>query len=204
MHFDDTVWVDLVRGTLDPATRDAVEKHLQAGCAECKQALVTWQNMQSSAVKDRAYNPPADLVRMVKKEFEIRYPESEPESILAKLVFDSFAKPAMVGIRGAGANNARQLVYATNGITIDMRFEFQPPQRLFVVGQLLDAKNSYPMPIPLVLFNEQGAAVLKTETTEFGEFQFECDIREPLRMSLQLTSTKRVQVPLSEPRGLPT
>jgi hypothetical protein len=205
MHYDDTVWVDLVRGTIDPATKDEVEKHLQMGCADCKQAMATWQSMQSSAAKERSYNPPADLVRMVKKEFEIQYPESEEtETILAKLVFDSFARPATAGIRSAAAaNNARQLLYDAQGLTIDMRFEFQPPQRLFVVGQVLENKNAYPMPIPLVLFNDQGAAVLETKTTEFGEFQFECNIRERLRMSLELTSTKRVQVPLDDPRALP-
>ncbi len=206
MHFDDTVWVDMIRGTIDPATRNEVERHLQTGCADCKQAMTTWQSMQSSASKDRSYNPPADLVRMVKQEFEIQCPKAKgKETILAKLMFDSFARPATAGIRAAAAtaNNARQVLYEGNGITIDMRFEFQPPQRLFVVGQVLENKNTYAMPIPVVLFNEKGVAVLETETTEFGEFQFECDIRERLRMSLELTSTKRIQVPLGDPRELP-
>ena len=206
MHYDDTIWVDLVRGTLDPATKGEVEKHLQTGCADCKQAMATWRNMHSSAQQERSFNPPADTVRMVKKEFEIQYPKpQEKETILAKLVFDSFARPATAGIRSAAATNnkARQLMFDAQGITIDMRFEFQPPQRLFVVGQVMENKNAYPMPMPLLLFNDQGAAVLETETTEFGEFQFECDIREPLRMSLELTSTKRVQVPLGDPKALP-
>jgi len=206
MHFDDTVWVDLVRGTIEPATKDEVEKHLETGCADCKQALANWQHMHSSARKELSYNPPADLVRMVKQEFAIQHPQAEEkETILAQLVFDSFAHAAPAGIRiaAAGANNTRQLLYEGNGLTIDLRFEFQPPQRLFVVGQVLDNKNAYPMPIPLVLFNDQGAAVFETETTEFGEFQFECDIREHLRMSLELTSTKRVQVPLDDPKLQP-
>jgi hypothetical protein len=201
MHFDDTVWVDLVRGTIEPAAKVEIEQHLQTGCADCNQALAIWQSMHSSALKETAYTAPADLVRLVKQEFAIQYPKSqEKETLLAKLMFDSFAQPVPVGIRtaAAAANNARQVLYEANGITIDMRFEFQPPQRLFVVGQLLDNKNTYPMPISLVLFNEHGAAVLETQTTEFGEFQFECDIRERLRLSLELTATKRVQVPLGD------
>ena len=204
MHFDDTIWVDMVRGTLDPATRNEVEKHLQSGCSDCKTVLATWQAMHSSAVKDLGYEPPADIVRMVKQEFDIRYPKQAKETLFAKLTFDSLAQAAPVGIRTAAAlNNTRQLLYEANGIVIDMRFEFQPPQRLVVVGQILENKNAYPMPIPLVLFNEQGAAVLETETTEFGEFQFECDIRQRLRLSLELTATKRVQVPLGDPKLSP-
>lgn len=204
MHFNDTVWVDLVRGTIDPATRKELEQHLQTNCADCQGALAMWQRLHVSAQQDRSYNPPADLVRLVKQEFGIRFPkQEEKETILAKLAFDSFARVApLAGMRTAAAavNNTRQLMYEANGITIDMRFEFQPPQRLFVVGQVLENKHAYPMPIPLILFNEQGAAVLETETTEFGEFQFECDIRERLRLSLELTSTKRVQVPLENPK----
>lgn len=204
MHFNDTVWVDLVRGTIDPATRKELEQHLQTNCADCQGALAMWQRLHASAQQDRSYNPPADLVRLVKQEFGIRFPkQEEKETILAKLAFDSFARVApLAGMRTAAAavNNTRQLMYEANGITIDMRFEFQPPQRLFVVGQVLENKHAYPMPIPLILFNEQGAAVLETETTEFGEFQFECDIRERLRLSLELTSTKRVQVPLENPK----
>ncbi len=203
MHFEDEVWVNLVRGTVDQATKAEVEKHLQTGCVECRQAFATWQWMRSSASQDRTYDPPADLVRMLKQEFEIKYPKAEKkETLLASLVFDSFAQAAPLGIRAAAASNARQLLYEANGVTIDMRFEFQPPQRLIVVGQVLENKNHYPMPVPVILFNENGAAVLETMTTDFGEFQFECDIRERLRLSLELTSTKRVQVPLGDPKLL--
>ena len=200
MHFEDTVWVDLVRGTIDAATRSEVEKHLQSGCAECQSDMAVWQLLQTSANQDRNFQPPADLVRLVKQEFEIQNPKKEKETWIASLIFDSFTQAAPAGIRSAAAaaNNSRQLLYEANGVTIDMRFEFQPPQRLLVVGQVLENKNAYPMPIPLVLFNDQGAAVLETETTEFGEFQFECDIRERLRLSLELTTTKRIQVPLGD------
>ena len=200
MHFEDTVWVDVVRGTIDAATKSEVEKHLQSGCADCQRALAVWQLMQTSANHDRNFQPPADLVRLVKQEFGIQNPTPEKETWIARLIFDSFTQAAPVGIRSAAAaaNNSRQLLYEANGVTIDMRFEFQPPQRLLVVGQVLENKNAYPMPIPLVLFNDQGAAVLETETTEFGEFQFECDIRERLRLSLELTTTKRIQVPLGD------
>jgi hypothetical protein len=205
MHFDDTVWVDLVRGTISPATKNELEKHLQAGCAECRQALTTWQWMYSSTQRERRNAPPADLVRMIKQEFEIRYPQTEKQGTwLATLRFDSFAQPAAAGMRTAAAatRNTRQMVYEANGINIDLHFEFHPPQSMVVVGQVLDKNNAYSMPLTLVLFNEQGAAVLETQTTEFGEFQFECDMRERLRLSFELTSSQRVQVPLHDAEDL--
>lgn len=136
---------------------------------------------------------------MVKQEFAIQRPKTEEEStLLATLVFDSFAQPLTAGVRSA-AIGSRQLLYKANEITIDLRFEFQPLQsKVFVVGQVLEKNESCAMPIPLLLFNENGAAVLETETSEYGEFQFEFDTKERLRLSFELAAGRRVQVPLSD------
>jgi hypothetical protein len=195
MHFEDTVWADVVRGTIDQATKAKVDQHLDTGCAECTQALSIWQLMASSSTTERSFTPPADVVRMVKQEFSIQYPKEEKTTLIGKLVFDSFANAAPVGIRSAAAA-PRQFLYEANGITVDLRFELQPPHNAFVVGQVLENRNSYSLPIPLLLFNHEGAVVQETETTEFGEFQFEYDTRERLRLSLELTAKQRLQISL--------
>lgn len=198
-HFEEKVWADYVRNTSQPETKNAVQKHLAEGCQECSQALSTWQLLAAAASRERAYAPPRDVVRMVKQEFAVQYPEKEEKTtILASLVFDSFANAATAGVRSA-AVNARQLLYSANDITIDLRFEFQPMKsRAVVVGQVLENRNASGLPIPLLLFNDRGAAVMETETSEFGEFQFEFDTNERLRLSFELSSNRRVQVPLSD------
>lgn len=199
MHFEDKVWADFVRQTIQPDTRSAVERHLEEGCKECSKSLSQWQFLAASANRERSYTPPQDVVRMVKQEFAIQLPKTEEENtLLATLVFDSFAQPAVAGVRSA-AVGSRQLLYKANEITIDLRFEFQPLQsKVFVVGQVLEKNESCAMPIPLLLFNENGAAVLETETSEYGEFQFEFDTKERLRLSFELAAGRRVQVPLSD------
>src|SRR4051812_12419586 len=202
MHFEDTVWADVVRGTIDELTKAEVERHLQSGCAECGRTLAVWQLMSSSAHAERSYSPPQDVVRMVKQEFAIQHPTEEKQTLIASLVFDSFAQAAPAGIRST-VTSPRQLLYEANGITIDLRFEVtKSSPNAIVVGQVLENKNAYPLPIPLVLFNDQGAAVLETETTDFGEFQFEFDTTKRLRLSFELTATKRVQVSLLDVQTL--
>lgn len=199
MHFDDKVSADLVRQTIHPATRRAVEEHLADGCEECSKALSQWQMLASAATKERAYAPPQDVVRMVKQEFTIQRPKSEEETtLIASLVFDSFAQPAAAGVRSA-ASASRQLLYTAKEITIDLRFEFQPLQsKAVVVGQVLDKNDPCSLPIPLLLFNENGAAVLEMQTSEYGEFQFEFNTKERLRLSFELAAGRRVQVPLAD------
>ena len=199
MHFDDKVWADFVRKTDHQATRITVEKHLAEGCEQCSAALAYWQMLASSASKEASYAPPQDLVRMMKQEFAIQRPETEEKTtLLASLVFDSLSQAATAGVRSAAAA-PRQLLYKANEITIDLRFEFQPlHSKAFVVGQVLEKNDACPMPIPLLLFNENGAAVLETETSEFGEFQFEFDTKERLRLSFELSAGRRVQLPLSD------
>ncbi|MGH9522244.1 MAG: hypothetical protein ACRD3E_06905 [Terriglobales bacterium] len=199
MHFEDKVWTDFVRETIHPDTRSAVEHHLAEGCSECSKALAAWQMLAGSANKERAYAPPPDVVRMVKQEYSIQHPQAhEKTTLLASLIFDSFAATATAGVRGATAG-ARQLLYSANDITIDLHFEFQPTKsRAVVVGQVLENKTASPMPIPLLLFNEKGAAVMETETSEYGEFQFEFDTNQCLRLSFELAGNRRVQVPLSD------
>lgn len=199
MHFDDKVWADFVRQTVHPATRSAVEKHLAEGCEECSKALAQWQFLAVSASKDRNYAPPQDLVRLVKQEFAVQRPEAqEKTTLLASLIFDSLSKPMAAGVRSA-MSAPRQLVYKASEITIDLRFEFQPlKSKAVVVGQVLEKNEACAMPIPLLLFNDNGAAVLETETSEYGEFQFEFDTKERLRLSFELSANRRVQVPLSD------
>ena len=200
MHFDDKVWTDFVRDTGHPETRSAVEQHLSGGCEECAKVLAQWNLMATSAGKERSYSPPQDVVRMVKQEFAIQRPKKEQEmTLLASLVFDSFSQAATSGMRSAAVSCPRQLVYKAHEITIDLRFEFQPLQsKAFVVGQVLEKNAATAMPIPLLLFNDNGAAVLETETSEFGEFQFEFNPKDRLRLSFELTAGRRVQVPLSD------
>ena len=198
-HFADSVWADFARGVASQETASAVERHLAEGCAECSQTRVTWQNLVVAARNEKSYAAPEDLVRLAKQEFRLQQQEKPSvPSLWAQLQFDSFSQPATAGVRSAAAV-ARQMVYEANGITIDLRLEcLTPSNRMLAVGQVLDKTGPLGVPIPILVFNELGDAVVQTQTTEFGEFQFEFDASQPLRLSVEADSHRIVQVPLRD------
>jgi hypothetical protein len=68
-HFSEQNWVDFVRGTALLGTRQRVDKHLATGCSTCNSALELWKRIAALAAEERACQPPADLVHLVKAEF---------------------------------------------------------------------------------------------------------------------------------------
>lgn len=204
MHFDDEIWINFIRGTIDDSSRKAMEEHLHSHCTECTSALADWKLLAETAHADLAYAPPEQLVRMVKQEFSIQKPRTEVPGLIAQIIFDTASQPAVAGVRSA-AVTSRQLVFRANEITIDLRFDFDmaPQKNIAVVGQILRGNQGWDARVPVLLFNENGAILAETETTEFGEFQFELDTTEHTRISFELSGTQRVQVPLDDIQGLP-
>ncbi len=201
-HFADNEWADFARGVTQRAKKQEMDNHVASGCIECKQALTTWSSFVLSAKQEKQYTPPADVVRRLQQEFTLQNARDEQPSkleLIASLVFDSLTQPAVAGVRSSGGVGARQLMYEVGGITIDLRLEGHPPSsRMSLIGQVLEKDGPRGLPIPVLVFNERGNAVLETQTSDFGEFQFEFDAKEPLRLSIELDSRRNVQLPLRE------
>ena len=184
-HFPDQTWADYVRGIgLSGNARD-IEAHLANRCPECQTAFALWKGLDSFAAKESEYTPPPDLVRMVKLEFASQHPAQPELWTLAGLVFDSVIRPLPAGIRSAAAST-RQVIYEGEGLTVDVRFERNPhSNRISAAGQVLDKQ------VPLrwlgyaaiVLWTDGGQMLANTEANDFGEFQFEFESRDPLRIS---------------------
>jgi hypothetical protein len=189
-----------VRGVAAPDVKSDVTAHLEQGCEECRAALQQWQAFADATQGEKSYNPPADVVRMIKREFALQHPPAEKTVLIPQLIFDSLAQPSPVGVRSSGAG-ARQVLYEIDGVTIDLRIETNPPSpRMVAVGQVMEKHGPRGVPIPLLVFNDRGQAVVETQTTEQGEFEFEFDANEPLRLSIELDLRRSLQLPLRELR----
>jgi len=195
-HFSEQNWVDFVRGTGLLGTRQRVDKHLATGCSTCKTALEFWKRVAGLAAEERACVPPADLVHLVKTEFLTGF-RPGPRTF-AGMVFDSATQLAPAGLRGARAAT-RQVIYEAEGLTVDLRFERQQQGNMVsACGQVLDkeAPLCWLNNAAILLCTHEGRMVTRTETNEYGEFQFEFEPQDQLRMSVVTTGRRTLRIAL--------
>src|SRR5207249_11553234 len=140
-----------------------IESHLARGCPDCRAAFDVWSRVQATLVNERTYTPPDSAVRMVKQEFTAAYSREQRSTVLASLLFDTFAQPLAAGIRSTVAV-ARQLVYEAEGLTVDLRLDSQPRSgKILVVGQVLDQRlpRVSPKGVSIALWTSKGQPFLE-------------------------------------------
>jgi anti-sigma factor RsiW len=196
-HFSEQAWVDFVRG-IDNSERGAMEAHLASCCEQCDAEHDTWEQIQAMTLNDCNYAPPDSAVRMVKLEFAAQSVEKEKQGVVANLVFDNFAMPALAGIRSSVAA-ARQMVFEAEGLVVDLRFDKAAfAERTFLTGQVLDkAVPRAPVEGALVImWTEKGLAIAETKANAFGEFSLELEKQDNLRLSIEVGGHVHIRVPL--------
>lgn len=197
-HFSDHTWSDFVRGSSKSDARANVELHLARGCSDCRVAFETWNRVQVTIAKERTYMPPNSAVRIVKQEFTASYALEQRPSVLANLLFDTFAQPLPAGIRSTVAV-ARQLVYEAEGLTVDLRLDPQPESnKICVVGQVLDkgALQVSPSGASIMIWTEKGLPIVQVSANESGEFRLEFEARHDLRLSINVAGRRTIRIPL--------
>lgn len=181
-HVSSTQLVDAVRGVLASDEQVAMDRHLEQDCVACREAFQVWRRIASFAERERAYEPPADTVR-VAKAYMATMKVAIPES--ATLVFDSFRDAVAVGVR-VGAFTSRHLLYQARHVAVDLRFEFTgPPERILLSGQIADTRRptqGVRNARVTLLWGEQEMATV--ESNEFGEFECEVDPKAEMALSI--------------------
>jgi hypothetical protein len=199
-HFNSQEWADFIRGVAGPQIAREMEDH--AGkCQSCASELSAWAALSLAMRRERNYEPPTSVVRVVKAAMSGAKPEtvSSRVRIFAQLVFDSLMQPQAAGVRGT-MTGPRQLLYRAGPIVIDMRLEERPgTDRHSLVGQVLSSENSEEgmneLPVHLLCGRSE---IAKTRTNLFGEFQLEYEKAKDLQVSLELSQNKDVFIPLDE------
>ena len=200
MHFSDETWVDFVRGVRPVERMLDLERHLTTHCRECENTLALWKRMTEFTSQERECEVPEELVHLVKTEFRYRQEEERNSPMIASLVFDTAAQLLPVGLR-SGSARTRQVVYEAEGLTVDMRFERNHQRNMIsAFGQLLDreAPLTWLGNAAIVLWNNQGRMVGKTETNQCGEFHLEFPPQDQLRLSIITESRRTLRVVLGD------
>jgi hypothetical protein len=204
-HFSDQAWADLIRG-IKPPQREEMESHLAKGCLDCTVSHNSWKQVQAVALRESSFGPPENAVRMAKLIFAENSGADQSGAELASLTFDTFAQPALAGVRSAGAATARQMVYEADGLAVDLRFDFSPLSKtLSLTGQVLD-KQLPGTPLQhseVILWTQKGLPVAETKTNAFGEFNLEFEPQNHLRLSIRVIGRSHVRIHLANLRPEP-
>jgi anti-sigma factor RsiW len=198
-HFSEQTWADFVRGVGASGTSLELEGHLAADCEECKASFALWGRLASLAAKEGDYAPPESLIRLVKLHFASKQ-KAEPQGwMIARLIFDSATQPLPMGVR-SGAASTRQVVYEAEGLTVDLRFERkQHSNTIAASGQVLDkeAPRSWlGNAAAIVLWTDKGQMVTKTLANNHGEFHFEFELQDQLRISIITANYRTLRMAL--------
>jgi hypothetical protein len=201
-HYSLEKWVDFARNVVREDEKVEMQSHLETGCAQCSKELGMWQRLQQVARRELTYTPSDGAVRTVNASFMNRSTRraSHSKSLVASLLFDSFRSPLLAGVRSS-VSASQQLLYGAGDYRIDVRIEPQlDSEKVVLIGQVLNSADPderlSAAPISLL----KGRKILaESVTSEFGEFQIECDLQSGIRLVVALSDRQEVCLQLVEP-----
>ena len=168
--------IDYLDGKLAPAAAARVAAHLASDCAACADTRAWYEGVRRVAASDDTVLPPAWVFKQAVRIFDTaRRPRISERlgAIVARLVFDSFARPQLAGIRSTETAN-RQLLYRAGDFSIDLQVVPSAEARGELIGQVLrEGEVNFESVANLRLEIAQGdERPQATVTDERGEFKF--------------------------------
>ena len=200
-HFSMEKWIDFARDVVGAPDKVAMQKHLESGCKQCSKTLELWKHVHQVARHDRSLEPPESAIRAMKGTFAIHGPRRQRSGSrsIAALLFDSALSPVQAGVRSS-SSSARQLLFGVGTYRIDLRMEPQlDSDKVAVVGQVLHSTDPHEglgaLPVALIKGRK---VVAETVTSQFGEFNLECDLEGRFQLRVKLPA-EELQLALIEP-----
>src|SRR5271169_3705879 len=202
-HYSIEQWIDFARNAMGEDEKVEMQSHLETGCKACSKELSIWQRLQQVARRESAYAPSEGAVRTVNATFVNQSADRlrGAKSQLASLLFDSFRGPLMAGVRSAGSAS-QQLLYGVGDYRIDVRIEPQmDSEKVVLIGQVLNSADPderlSALPVSLLKGDKK---LFESVTSEFGEFQIECELQGGIRLVVALSDRQEVSLQLVEPQ----
>jgi len=202
-HYSLEMWVDFARNVIREDKKVEMQSHLETGCTSCSKELAMWQRLQQVARRESAYTPSEGAVRTVNATFVTQSADrsSRAKTQLATLLFDSFRGPLLAGVRSSGTAS-QQLLYGLGDYRIDVRIEPQvDSEKVVLIGQVLNSADPderlSALPVSLLKGDKK---LFESVTSEFGEFQIECELQGGIRLVVALSDRQEVSLQLVEPQ----
>jgi hypothetical protein len=200
-HYEESRWVDYVRGLADANAHQELKSHLEAGCPECSTTMELFRKVAKAAAHEIEHEPPEYAVHSVKAYFALQQTERQPASVRflgLKLAFDSLAEPVGAGIRSLGGES-RQLVYYANDYALTLRMDYDTD--LSLGGELLHRDSGPVSNVPALLLS--GHTVLGYSLSgELGDFHLTCSREKTMRLRMLVDKDELIEVDLDWPQDL--
>jgi hypothetical protein len=192
-HFSITEWADFARDVASVEQNMQMQMHLDEGCSVCTKTVQTWKSVRECARQEVSYKPPSSSLRIAQSYFAPFKLASKQATgmLIARLTFDSFARRAEVGVRGA-APLPRQLIYQFDNVFIDLRLDSKAAtNQVGLVGQIADSGEPAMCVDGMDVSLLRGSETLsQTSTNQFGEFRFSFRDSEHLHLLVGLKETE--------------
>ncbi len=198
-HFELWQWIDFARGLEAEAWRTRMRQHLAFGCLDGDLQARTARAL--AALAAAAPEPPVAVVRAAKALFGRRRPVPASARVLpVRLVFDSLAPAARLGVRGP-VRGARHMVFYTVDYALDLRMDQgRKPGDLLLMGQIVSRRQE-PVPgVPALLMSDT-RVLSRALTGALGEFSMQCAQEGPLKLCLRVSAEESIEVSLDQRDG---
>jgi hypothetical protein len=134
----------LIRGTIDPAEKAAVQAHISSGCTTCSENHRWLTEMLVVTARDDSFDFSVETIAWSVAQFRAASASAPSRmQILARLVFDSLLPAQTVEVRSMAAPGvSRQMLYQGGGYDVDLRLEqFEAESAIFILGQIVSTQR---------------------------------------------------------------
>jgi len=168
--------IDYLDKRLSETDAARVAAHLASACVACTETRTWYERVRAVAESDDAIAPPPWAFKRAVRIFDTE--RQRPRlahrigQAIAALVFDSFARPQLAGVRSTETTN-RQLLYRAGDYSIDLQIAPSEHAHADLIGQVLkEGESTFESVAGLTLSVARGGQpVFSATTDEMGEFK---------------------------------
>lgn len=168
--------IDFLDGRLQEADAAQIAAHLAIGCGACTENRDWYQRVRTLAASDDSIAPPAWVLKRAVRIFETHRSRTglseRVGALIASLVFDTFARPVLAGVRSTDTAS-RQLLYSAGDYSVDVQIARPEQAKADLIGQVLkEGEASFDSVSGLKLnVSRSGKVCFSTVTDAIGEFR---------------------------------
>jgi hypothetical protein len=167
--------LDFIENRLPQPARQQVLEHLASPCAICQAEIAAIQDMLGLMRDQELSEPSPAAMRRAMRLYRVFHQRPQPghrARLIAHLVFDSQVTGGALAARGL--KNERQILYAAQGLDIDLQFSPESDQHsIHLMGQVMTVEDD-PARVQgcSVSLMQEGEVFAQVITDELGIFDF--------------------------------
>jgi hypothetical protein len=169
MHLTSELALDLIEGRIAFAELEPWTTHLDK-CSTCSHHLRDWRRVHLRLGGSHLVSAPEEVLEHARAIFATEVKRPIFRELVAAIVFDSFAQPALEGARGA--TDARQMVLRAEELDIHLKISTNPSLKQIIGQVFVRNETAFVSSVRLHLLHDK-KPFKSTWSDNFGGFQFD-------------------------------